>query len=309
MSELRGKVTNALNEARILVLVAQVLLGIQYESAFQEGFATLPWSSRFLRLISLSLLLLAFILLLTPATYHRIVEVGADTARLHRFTGRVVGSALVPFAVSMTMDLYVGARTVVGPFVSLMLSLGAGTAAGVFWFGWEGWLRRKSVASRRRHEEAPGSPEPPLKDRVEQLLMETRMVLPGVQMLLGFQFLILLMPRFQQADPLVRLVHLICLFLSAGSLILLMTPAAYHRLVEEGRDTERFCKVTSALILGAMAFLAGSLSGDFFVVLLVATGSTMVAAASGVGMAVLAFGLWFGWMYWERGRIRGRRPS
>jgi hypothetical protein len=41
-SRLNHKVGNALNESRILILGAQVLLGFQFRSAFEPGFSELP---------------------------------------------------------------------------------------------------------------------------------------------------------------------------------------------------------------------------------------------------------------------------
>src|SRR4051794_37432639 len=41
MTELKQKVTNALNETRMLVLGAQILIGFQFQAAFREGFAKL----------------------------------------------------------------------------------------------------------------------------------------------------------------------------------------------------------------------------------------------------------------------------
>ena len=42
MSNLRTKVENALNEARVLVLGLQVLLGFQFRAFFEHGWARLP---------------------------------------------------------------------------------------------------------------------------------------------------------------------------------------------------------------------------------------------------------------------------
>ena len=42
MGELKGKVQNALDEARTLILGSQILLGFQYDSIFQRGFDELP---------------------------------------------------------------------------------------------------------------------------------------------------------------------------------------------------------------------------------------------------------------------------
>ena len=45
-----------------------------------------------------------------------------------------------------------------------------------------------------------------------------------------------------------------------------MAPAAYHRIVERGEDTERFHTFASRMVLLALALLAPGFAGDVFVV-------------------------------------------
>ena len=78
MARLKDKVQNALDEARLLVLGAQVLLGFEYRSVFESGFDVLPSHSKYLKLVGLGLLLVAFALLTWPGAYHRIVAGGED---------------------------------------------------------------------------------------------------------------------------------------------------------------------------------------------------------------------------------------
>ena len=98
---LRTKIKNALDEARILVLGAQVLLGFQYRAFFEPRFAKLPRLHQELELAGLLLLLAVILLVMLPAARHRIVERGRDTSSLHRFTMNAVTWALVPFALAL----------------------------------------------------------------------------------------------------------------------------------------------------------------------------------------------------------------
>lgn len=86
MSKLQKKVENALNEARILVLGSQVLLGFQYRAFFEHGWNALPPRDRAGELGGLFALLLTIGVLFLPAARHRLVERGNDSARFHRFT-------------------------------------------------------------------------------------------------------------------------------------------------------------------------------------------------------------------------------
>src|SRR5205085_2357339 len=85
--------------------------------------------------------------------------------------------------------------------------------------------------------------ETPLDERVEHVLQEARMVLPGTQVLLGMQFQIILMDRFQKLPESSRWTHLASLGMGCLAIILLETPAAYHRLAVRGQDTERLHQI------------------------------------------------------------------
>ncbi|MDC4227661.1 MAG: DUF6328 family protein [Candidatus Manganitrophus sp.] len=67
------------------------------------------------------------------------------------------------------------------------------------------------------------------------LLMEMRVALPGAQALLGFQFAIFLSEQLDRLPSPLKYLHLVSLCFISITTILLMTPAAYHRIVEEGR--------------------------------------------------------------------------
>ena len=98
MAKLKNKVKNALDEARMLVLGAQVLVGFQMRSVFEKGFDSLPVASQAAKLFGLGLMLLAVGLIIAPSSYHRLVERGEDTHEIHRYTSRLMSWALLPFA-------------------------------------------------------------------------------------------------------------------------------------------------------------------------------------------------------------------
>ena len=99
-----GKVDNALNEARTLVLVVQVLLGFRLQAVFQSGFDRLPTTAQNAHLVGLGLETVALALLLWPAARHRIVEEGRDTAGFHHFVTGVMTVALLPVALGLGLD-------------------------------------------------------------------------------------------------------------------------------------------------------------------------------------------------------------
>ena len=66
MTKLGEKIKLALDESRMLILGAQILLGFHYRSAFESGFDLLPLSSRYAKLVGLTILIIVTILIMWP---------------------------------------------------------------------------------------------------------------------------------------------------------------------------------------------------------------------------------------------------
>src|SRR5919206_1661205 len=143
MAKTKDKVKNALDEARMLVLGAQVLIGLQFRSFFEKGFDSLPLVSQLLKLVGLGLMLVAIGLLISPAAYHRLVERGEDTEEIHRYTSRLMSYALLPFAVGLGIDLYVAAQKVVGWKAGAAAGLAGLLVALFFWYVLELYRKRE----------------------------------------------------------------------------------------------------------------------------------------------------------------------
>jgi hypothetical protein len=78
-------------------------------------------------------------------------------------------------------------------------------------------------------------------------------------------------------------VHLASLGLLGVTIVLLMAPAAFHRIVEGGEDTERLHQVSTMMVLGPLVPLRLGLAGDFCVVaneILGAQAAAIVLAAA-----------------------------
>src|SRR5207237_9723568 len=94
-----------------------------------------------------------------------------------------------------------------------------------------------------------------LEDKIVQVLTEARVVLPGAQALVGFQLAITLMDAYEKLPQASKKLHLVAIVADVLVVIFLMAPAAYHRIVERGEDTERFHGFASAMVLLALAAL------------------------------------------------------
>src|ERR1044071_4598411 len=238
---LNDKIKTAMDESRMMMLGTQILLGFQFRGVFEKGFESLPSSTQYLKLGSLGILLIAVALIMWPGAYHRIVWEGNDSIDVHNFTTKVMDLGLLPFMLSLAIEFYAMTGKILGLRGGIIVGLVSGLAALFFWYGL-GFISRRKKWDREiqaGQKEKPRLEMQPTKlhDKIEQALVEARMVLPGAQALLGFQFATMLVDAFDQLPQSSKNVHMISLGFIGLTLILLVTPAAYHRIVERGDDT------------------------------------------------------------------------
>jgi hypothetical protein len=143
-----------------------------------------------------------------------------------------------------------------------------------------------------------------LSTRIEQMLTEARVVLPGAQALFGFQLVAVLSEAFEKLPAASKLVHALSAGCVAVAVMLLMAPAAYHRIVWGGEESEEFHRTGSALMTWATVPLAFGLAGEAYVVIAkIAESPAVGTAAAGLALAALV-GLWHVYPAWLR-RERG----
>jgi len=134
---LKDKIENALNESRILALVAEVMLGFEYQAVFQPVFQYLSPMIQNLRLIGLGCMLVALALFLSPAAYHQVVEAGRLSENLNRFISKVTTVGLVPFAIAMGIDFHTISERILPPPLAIVASVLLVLMALFFWYGIE----------------------------------------------------------------------------------------------------------------------------------------------------------------------------
>lgn len=303
--EMKGKLKISLDESRMLVLGMQVLVGFGFNSVFAEGFERLPELSQHIKLVALGLFLVALAFSMSPAPFHQLVGRGNNSPASLRHVTWAFGVALLPFAAGLGLDVFVAVEQVAGSTAGIAGGIVAFIFAIIFWYGLA-WVQ-KSAESYRRHEEVmrrvekdKEAQEAELKDKIEFAITEARVVLPGAQALLGFQFLTMLTAAFDRLPLELKYLHLASLGAIAISTMLLIAPAAFHRLAERGENTERLHTFASRMVLGAMAFLALGVVGDLYVVVWRVTGSSAIAVAASLIALALFYGLWFGYSLYRR---------
>jgi len=286
---LNKKVKTALDETRLLILGAQVLFGFQLQGVFQDKFAELSTGTRYLNCAGQILMALAIALLIAPSLQHQIAEGGRDTQRIQHATSIYAGLALLPFEISLGLSVYV----VLDHALGMVAAFAGGTIfcvlAGLSWYGL-GFFLKARIGMKSSPEAERGTPLP---TRIEQMLTEARVVLPGAQALLGFQFTVMLTHAFTELPETVKYLHIGALCCVALAVILLMTPAALHRIAFDGQDTPEFFRIGSWLVIVAPAPLALGIACDLCVAIGHAAKSYTFGMMAAAGILVVLAVLWY----------------
>ena len=152
-----------------------------------------------------------------------------------------------------------------------------------------------SVGSARREVEVEG-----LIDEAKQVVEETRMVLPGIQALFGFQLIAVFNQRYLQLAESGQRLHLLALVLTAVSVALIMAPAAYHRQAEPRQVSRYFITLTSRLLTVAMLMLALAICLDIYIVSAMILASQAFSALVGLFLFATYIGAWFVFPRWRK---------
>jgi hypothetical protein len=285
----------ALDESRLLILGAQVLFGFQFNGIFQPKFESLPLSSRAFVCAGLTLLMIAIGLLIAPSMQHRIVERGQDSPRVLALATLFTGMALMPVAIALALDLFV----TVEPIANTVL---AATLAGAFfglamlcWYALA-WLSKP----KNRPMTDDGIRPTSLETQVDQMLTEARIIIPGVQALLGFQLTVTFTQAFAQLGQSAKIIHTVALCCIAVAVVLLMAPASIHRIAFAGQDDPAFLRMGSVFVVSAPLPLALGIALDTYVAAGLALQSEAVALLLAAAAIIILLGVWYALPIWRR---------
>lgn len=133
----------------------------------------------------------------------------------------------------------------------------------------------------------------PLSKATELLLEECRMILPGMQALFGFELVAVFNAGFhERLGAIERDLHLVAVALTVVAIILIMTPAAFHRQVHPHQATSMFVDVCTRLMLASMVPLAAAMTIEFYLVARVILDSALVPWLASAVFALCVF-FWF----------------
>ena len=104
-----------------------------------------------------------------------------------------------------------------------------------------------------------------LHHQIDYTLTESRVILPGAQALFGFQLIVILTKSFATLPDDARMAHLAALSCVALAIVLLIAPAAIHRIAFDGDDDERFLRIASRILTLALVPLSLGISTELYV--------------------------------------------
>jgi hypothetical protein len=132
-----------------------------------------------------------------------------------------------------------------------------------------------------------------LEEEATHATDEARMVLPGVQAILGFQLIAVFNQRFQDLSEGRRILHLAAFLCLAVAMGLIMAPAAYHRQAERGCVTRRFVDLASRLLSLALVPLTLGIVIDTYLLVWLVLGRELPSLCVAGGLLLVLVGLWF----------------
>lgn len=239
-------------------------------------------------LLKVSLIVLTLGLLIAAPAVHRIAERGAATERMRRLTARSARAALLTLSISLAAALFVAVDTELGLRAAWIAAMLAALVTLAAWQAW-GMLLPHRITRRTEVSDVDSK----LHDKIDYTLTESRVMLPGAQALFGFQLIVVLTKAFATLPDRARLAHFAALACIAVAIVLLIAPAAIHRIAFDGEDDEPFLRIASRILTLALVPLSLGISTELYVAatrLLPDTAAPLWTAAIGL---CLLLGLWY----------------
>jgi hypothetical protein len=281
----------SLDELRMQMLGAQVVFGFQFQSVFQDR---LDISDRIIQaaaLLGMGCMALTMGTLIAAPAVHRIASGGGASRQMRMLTSTLARIALLMLAGGLAATVFVTIDTEFGLRAALAAALLMAALSVAAWHFWGMLLRSPSRPPKEAHTMAQSHAS--LHHRIDFALTEARVMLPGAQALFGFQLLVPLMKAFETLPTAARVVHFAALSCIALTIVLLISPAAIHRIAFAGADDERFLRMSSAIVTVALVPLALGVAGELYVATarLLPDSSASLWIAAGAVCTLL--GLWY----------------
>ena len=147
----------------------------------------------------------------------------------------------------------------------------------------------------RKSSKQQTSEDLPLSKAATLILDESRMLLPGIQALFGFQLIAVFNQTFsEKLTPFEQQLHLLAIALVVITTIIIMTPAAYHRQMEVQDVTDVFIQLATRLMLLSMVPLSISICLEFYLISRLILNNVLLSVLFSLGLFSLFLILWIG---------------
>jgi hypothetical protein len=140
----------------------------------------------------------------------------------------------------------------------------------------------------------PEEPKESLPDTVSHMLEECRMVLPGIQALFGFQLIAVFNQVFwERLGGREQTWHFIATVLVALSIVLVMTPAAYHRQAEPESISRNFVILSTRVLFWSMFPLMTAILIELYVIGHLIFASALLGLCWALLLGIVFIVFWF----------------
>jgi uncharacterized protein DUF6328 len=135
----------------------------------------------------------------------------------------------------------------------------------------------------------------PLDKAASLVLDESRMILPGIQALFGFQLIVVFSTTFtEKLNPFEQRLHLIAILLVVLATMIILTQAMFHRQTGEKEVAEEFIRIASRLLLLSMFPIVSSISIEVYLISRVILNNTFWASVATLVLLAFFLILWIG---------------
>lgn len=141
------------------------------------------------------------------------------------------------------------------------------------------------LQSRESHDQR-------LARNVGELLQELRVAQTGVQFLFGFLLSVVFTARYAQASTFEHAMHLVAVLFATAAVVLLIAPAAWHRMLFRHGRRPQIIRVANKLAVAGLACLAVAISATVLLLFDVVAG-LLIATVVTVLTALAFLVLWF----------------
>jgi hypothetical protein len=145
---------------------------------------------------------------------------------------------------------------------------------------------------------------PDIETKIKHVLEEARVILPGTQVLLGFQFTSVFQQEFNKMELSLKYLHLAGLCTLTIAIIMLFGIVSYHRIADGGMDTDKFNSFAHNILILSLLFVGAGLCIDIYIVTMIVAKNSLISDILTLIFSLFILFLWFGYTLFQRKAAR-----